>query len=98
MLPRIKKAGLTMKQNSFHDIMTAAQNFADASASIASAFAYANDKLSEKKDNLCCSKFHLSLAICQFKRAEFYFNCFLENENLKYFDFDDIPYTNEDLI
>lgn len=87
-----------MKTNSFHDIMTAAQCFAEASASIAEAFAFANDNFSEKKDNFCCSKFHLSLAVSKFQRAEYYFNSFLKNENLNYCDLTEIPYTNEDLI
>lgn len=87
-----------MKKNSFRELMMASQAFAEAAASLANAFAYANEDFIEKKDILCCSKFHLSLAISQANRAEHYLNYFLSDENLKRCDLDDIPHTNEDLI
>ena len=87
-----------MKKNSFRELMNASQFFAAASSSLSEACAYANEPFIEKKDNLSCSKFHLSIAISQFRRAEFYFNCFLKDEGLNYCDFIDIPHTNEELI
>lgn len=87
-----------MKQNSIYELMTAAQFFAEASATLSEAVAYANSFIQEKKDTFCCSKFHLSLAISKAERAEFYLNCFLDRENLKRCDLDDIPHTNEELI
>lgn len=93
-----KKGWFNMKHNSFRELMTASQCFAAASSSISESCAYANEFFIEKKDNFSCSKFHLSLAISQFRRAEFYFNCFLKEEGLNYCDFMDIPHTNEELI
>lgn len=87
-----------MKQQSFCDLMTAAQFFAEASASLSEAVAYTWNPFLDKKDNFCCSKFHLSLAISKFNRAEYYFNCFLKNENLNYCELENIPHTNEELI
>lgn len=87
-----------MKQISFYDLMRASQYFAEASASLANAFAFANQDFIEKKDILCCSKFHLSLAITEYKRGERYLISFLKDENLNFLDLDDIPHTNEELI
>lgn len=87
-----------MKQNSFYEIMTAAQFFADAAATLSEAVAYANSYIQEKKENFSCSKFHLCLAIAKVDCAEFYLNTFLNNENLKRCDLVDIPHTNEELI
>lgn len=87
-----------MKQISFRDIMRASQCFSEAAASLANAFANANQDFIEKKDILCCSKFNLSLAISQYKRGECYLINFLKDENLNFCDFDDIPHTNEELI
>lgn len=87
-----------MKQISFYDLMRASQSFAEAAASLANAFAFANQNYIEKKDILCCSKFHLSLAISEYKRGESYLISFLKDENLNFFDLDDIHNTNEELI
>lgn len=87
-----------MKQHSIYELMTAAQFFAEASAALSESVAYANSYIQEKNDTCCCSKFHLSLAISKFRRAEYYFECFLKNENLNYCDLDDITQTNEELI
>lgn len=85
-------------KNSFRELMTAAQCFAEAGATLAEAFAYANEPFVEKKENFCCSKFHLSLAISKADRALYYLNSFLEDENLNRCDLKDIPHTNDDLI
>lgn len=87
-----------MKQISFYELMRASQSFAEAAASLAQAFASANQDFIEKKDVLCCSKFHLSLAISEYRRGEHYLINFLNDENLNFFDLDNIPHTNEELI
>lgn len=87
-----------MKQNSFYELMKSSEYFAEAAASLAHAFAYAKQDFIEKKDELCCSKFYLSLAISEYKRGEKYLIRFLEDENLNFCDLDDIPHTNEELI
>ena len=78
--------------------MRASQCFAEAAASLADAFAHANQDFIKKKDILCCSKFHLSVAISEYKRGERYLISFLEDENLNFCDLDDISHTNEELI
>ncbi len=93
-----KKVCLIMKQTSFCELMRASQSFAEAAASLANAFADANMDFIEKKDVLCCTKFHLSLAISQYKRGERWLISFLKDENLNFCDLDDIPHTNEELI
>ena len=72
MLPRKNKGWLIMQQISFYELMKASQSFAEAAASLANAFADANQDFIEKKDVLSCSKFHLSLAISEYKRGEYY--------------------------
>lgn len=97
-MPRKNKGWLIMQQISFYELMKASQSFAEAAASLAEAFAYANQDFIEKKDVLSCSKFHLSLAISEYKRGEHYLISFLKDENLNFCDLDDIPHTNEELI
>lgn len=87
-----------MQQISFYELMKASQSFAEAAASLANAFAYASQDFIGKKDVLSCSKFHLSLAISEYKRGEHYLISFLKDENLNFCDLDDIPHTNEELI
>lgn len=79
-----------MTQSQMHYLMFAANDFAQAAASICHAVASCNE-IVEDNAIACARLFDLSIAISQIRRANYYFDEFLKMRNIPRYEIDDLP-------